>query len=167
MKSADGTKRVYAHNYPYYTTMSPACQMKKRCKPASRSCSGGYGKTSLVRAPFGHTSSDTGSGLQPLLAPHMSPLRIAMKGLRPLQTSLGATLARLQIPMKGLRPLQTFPGLLLRGCSNEERARRTCPRTPCRPCVAVTHKPIPLTAFTESEESRPSGIASLPDCLFL
>ena len=43
----------------------------------------------ISRAPFGHTPNDTGSGLQPLLAAYMPPLRISLKGLRPLQTSPG------------------------------------------------------------------------------
>ena len=42
-----------------------------------------------TRASFGHTGSDIGSGLQPLLAPHMSPLRIAMKGRGPFKHPRG------------------------------------------------------------------------------
>ena len=41
----------------------------------------------ISRAPFGHTPNDTGSNTLLLLAAYMPPLRIAMKGLRPLHTT--------------------------------------------------------------------------------
>ena len=37
-------------------------------------------KNIISRAPFGHTPNDTGSGLQPLLAAYMPPLRILPEG---------------------------------------------------------------------------------------
>ena len=41
----------------------------------------------ISRAPFGHTPNDSDSSVPLLLAPYTPLLRIAMKGLRPLQAS--------------------------------------------------------------------------------